>query len=56
MKTKHILAAALAAITLFGCKSVNDLMQPKKNPYSRRMFYEKYLNPADPFDAHVLAG
>jgi tetratricopeptide (TPR) repeat protein len=54
MKTKHVIAAAMAAIALFGCKSVNDLMQPNKNAYNKRMFYEKYLNPAEPFDARVL--
>lgn len=52
MKTR-ILAAALAAIALIGCKSVNDLMKPNSNPYNKRMFYEKYLNPNDPFDVRI---
>jgi tetratricopeptide (TPR) repeat protein len=55
MRIKHILiATAVAAIALAGCKSVNDLIQTNKNPYGKRLFYEKYLNPADAFDARVL--
>ena len=49
---KRFLAAATAALVMFGCKSVSSWSQPQ-NPYAKRMFYEKYLNPADPFDARV---
>lgn len=49
---KSIFAAALAAVALFGCKSINDMTHPKTT-YEKRVFYEKYLNPADPFDAQV---
>ena len=52
--TKKLAAAALAAVVLFGCKSIQNYTQPK-NTYNKRMFYEKYLNPQDPFDARVIA-
>lgn len=49
---KRFLIAAAAAVALFGCNSIRDITQPR-NPYAKRMFYEKYLNPADPFDARI---
>ena len=56
MKTKSLAAAALAAAMLFGCKSMNRSMDEMIHPedvYAKPMFYEKYLNPADPNDARI---
>ncbi len=49
---KKILAAALTAVALMSCKTINDAI-PQRNPYAKRMFYEKYLNPSDPLDARI---
>lgn len=49
---KRLLIAAVACVALSGCKSVRDLVHPA-DAYSKPMFYEKYLNPADPFDARI---
>ena len=49
---KRILVVALAIAALAGCKTVQDLTQPK-NPYGKRMFYEKYLVPGDPLDTRI---
>jgi len=49
---KRLLIAAAACVALFGCKSVHDIVHPA-DAYSKPMFYEKYLNPADPFDARI---
>ena len=49
---KRLLAAAVAALALLGCNSVRDLYRPA-NPYSRTLFYEKYLNTTDPLDIRI---
>lgn len=50
---KRLLIAALAAVALFGCKSIQNAIHPS-DTYAKTMFYEKYLNPADPNDARIL--
>ena len=44
-----------AAIALAGCTSMHDLSLHKSNdnPYDKPLFYQRYLNPADPFDARI---
>ena len=50
---KRLFAAAIAALALIGCNSIHQLYNPKNN-YSKRMFYERYLNPANPLDSHWM--
>jgi tetratricopeptide (TPR) repeat protein len=52
---KRLFAAALVALALTGCKSIQNLTQPRGNPYEKRMFYEKYLNPGNPIDARIIS-
>lgn len=49
---KRLLAAAFAAIALTACSSVQDLYQPA-NPYTRPLFYEKYLTTTEPLDTRI---
>jgi len=44
-----------AAIALAGCTSMHDLSlhNGDDNPYNKPLFYQRYLNPADPFDARI---
>src|SRR5438132_2094167 len=49
---KRLFAAAIAALALIGCNSIHQIYKPKNN-YSKRMFYERYLNPANPLDAQI---
>jgi tetratricopeptide (TPR) repeat protein len=51
---KRALAVALTAVLLSGCKTIEHYQHPEKT-YAKRMFYEKYLNPGDPFDSRVIA-
>lgn len=50
---KKLFIAALAAVVMFGCKSIQNAVHPH-DTYAKRMFYEKYLNPADPNDARII--
>ena len=52
MMIKRLLIATVAALTLFGCKSIREIYKPK-DTYAHRMFYEKYLNAGDPLDARI---
>jgi tetratricopeptide (TPR) repeat protein len=55
MNMKRLLAAAAAALTLAGCaafKNIN-LNHRTDNPYEKRLFVEKYLDPAVPLDAQI---
>lgn len=48
------LLLAAAAIALAGCASMHDLsLHSDNNPYDKPLFYQRYLNPADPFDARI---
>lgn len=47
---KRTLVIGAIALTLFGCAT---LQHKNKNPYQRRLFVEKYLNPANPLDAQI---
>lgn len=49
---RRLFIAAAAAIALFGCRTVHDIAHPA-DVYKKPMFYEKYLNPADPYDAQI---
>lgn len=49
---KKLLLAAAAAIAVAGCASMHGL-HSDKNPYDKPQFYQRYLNPADPFDARI---
>jgi tetratricopeptide (TPR) repeat protein len=49
---KRFVAAALAAVTLTGCSSINNLY-PSSNPYEKKIFYEKYLTATDPLDLRI---
>jgi tetratricopeptide (TPR) repeat protein len=45
----------VAAIALAGCASMHDLsLHHDENPYNKPLFYQRYLNPADPFDQRIL--
>jgi tetratricopeptide (TPR) repeat protein len=44
----------VAAIALAGCASMHDLsLHRDANPYDKPLFYQRYLNPADPFDQRI---
>ena len=47
---KRTLVLGAIVLTLFGCAAIHH---NNKNPYEKRLFVEKYLNPADPFDAQI---
>ena len=47
---RRTLVLGAIVLTLFGCAAVHH---NNKNPYQKRLFVEKYLNPADPFDAQI---
>jgi tetratricopeptide (TPR) repeat protein len=49
---KLFVAAAIAAITLSGCRSINNLYS-SSNPYEKTVFYEKYLTATDPLDVRI---
>lgn len=51
---KRLVVTALTAVLLFGCKSLQNHPFSHNDPYAKRMFYEKYLNPGDPSDAQIL--
>jgi tetratricopeptide (TPR) repeat protein len=48
---KRTLVLGAIALTLFGCATL--LHKNNKNPYQKRLFVEKYLNPANPLDAQI---
>ena len=47
---KRTLVIGAIALTLFGCATLHS---KNKNPYQRRLFVEKYLDPANPLDAQI---
>ena len=52
---KRFLSATAAALTLAGCAAFKniDLHHRTDNPYEKRLFVEKYLDPAKPLDAQI---
>ena len=54
---KRLLPIALAALALTGCNSIAQYAnyhRKSDNPYERKIFYTKYLNPgASPLDARI---
>jgi tetratricopeptide (TPR) repeat protein len=49
MMMKRLLAVAAVALTLFGCAT----FRKNDNPYQKTLFYQKYLDPANPLDAQI---
>ena len=49
---KRLIAAAVAALALVGCSTIRDLA-PSSNPYTDKLFYEKYLTTTDPLDIQI---
>ena len=52
---KRLLAIAAAALTLAGCAAFKNISNHHRtdNPYEKRLFVEKYLDPAIPLDAQI---
>lgn len=50
---KRLLTAAAALLTVAGCSIVREHQQRRINPYTSRIFYTKYLDPANPADARI---
>ena len=48
------LIALLAVIAATGCGSIKNLdFHRNENPYDKPLFYQRYLNPNDPFDQRI---
>ena len=48
---KRTITAGAIALTLFGCASSPSTKN--RNPYQKRLFVEKYLNPANALDSQI---
>jgi len=48
------LLITLAAFAVLGCSSMHNLdFHRGENPYDKPLFYQRYLNPNDPFDQRI---
>lgn len=53
---KRLLSVAAAALALAGCsafKSLQNIGHKTDNPYEKKLFVEKYLDPSVPLDAQI---
>jgi tetratricopeptide (TPR) repeat protein len=48
---KRTITLGAIALTFFGCATLHH--KNNKNPYQKRLFVEKYLNPANPLDSQI---
>jgi tetratricopeptide (TPR) repeat protein len=49
MTMKRLLIISAAALTLFSCAAFHN----NKNPYEKKLFVERYLDPGNPLDAQI---
>jgi tetratricopeptide (TPR) repeat protein len=52
MMMKNLSLAVLMALAVSGCASMHHATGGK-NPYEKKIFYTRYLNPANPLDARI---
>lgn len=52
---KRLLMTALAVLAMTGCSSVAKLHKSSGNPYTKPLFYARYLTPGNPLDDQIRA-